>query len=453
MAGERYVLVGLARAQSQWFLDVARWSTSGALPAEFLKAVSVEELRARLQSGRAFSALLVDDALPGCDRDLVALAERRGCAVVVVDDRANASSPQQGAHAYAAAVLRSDFARDELLGTLRTVAKPVARADARPAVEPPPDPAPQRWRGRLVAVTGAGGTGRSTVAMALAAGLAADPRDHDLVVLADLALRAHQGLLHDAGDVVPGLSELVDAYRSARLDPADVPSLCFEVAGRGYDLLLGLRRQRDWAALRTPTFGAALDGLRRCYRLVVADVDADVEGEEECGLVELEERNLLARTTLRAADLVVVVGLGGVVGTHGHVQVLRDLVELGVPPDRLLPVVNRAPRNPRARAELGSALVELLEGCLSGPVTLATAPLFVPERRRLDDALRDDGRMPSVLVEAVAGPVRAVLDRLADPTSTDDGGDAARLAPQLAAVAVAPGSLGQWSLVSTEPGS
>src|SRR5262245_66523313 len=90
------------------------------------------------------------------------------------------------------------------------------------------------WRGRLVAVTGSGGVGRSTLAMALAAGLAADPRDAGLVVLADLALHAQQALLHDAGDVVPGVVELAEAYRGQGLGPAGVRSVGFSVAGRGY---------------------------------------------------------------------------------------------------------------------------------------------------------------------------------------------------------------------------
>ncbi|MDP9419863.1 MAG: hypothetical protein M3P53_06925, partial [Actinomycetota bacterium] len=45
-----------------------------SLLAEFVKCVSAEELRARLASGRPFSAALVDATLPAFDRDLVDLA-------------------------------------------------------------------------------------------------------------------------------------------------------------------------------------------------------------------------------------------------------------------------------------------------------------------------------------------------------------------------------------------
>ncbi|MGH9214558.1 MAG: hypothetical protein ACRD2C_28410 [Acidimicrobiales bacterium] len=444
MPSERYVVVGLARVQARWFDEVASWSTSGALPVEFLKVLSVEELRARLQSGRAFSALLVDATLPGCDRDLAEQATAAGSALVVVDERfGDRHWHQLGA----AAVLRPDFRPDDLLGVLRSAAKPVTRTDVVPEPRRAEAGRAGAWRGRLVAVTGAGGTGRSTVAMALAAGLAADPRDRQLVVLADLALRAQQGLLHDAGDLVPGLSELVDAHRSAVLAPDEVRKLCFQVVDQGYDLLIGLRRPRDWAALRPATFSAALDGLRRSYRVVVADVDADVEGEHECGSVEVEERNLLARVSLRAADLVVVVGTSGVAGVHTHVNVVRDLLEIGVPADRLVPVTNRAPRNPRARAGLAAAMAELLQSMATqGEAGLATTPLFVTERRRLDEALRDDARLPATFVAAISVPVRAVLDRLSSAgTETDTG--SAQPEPT---TPVTPGSLARWSALSGE---
>jgi hypothetical protein len=275
--------------------------------------------------------------------------------------------------------------------------------------------------------------------MALAAGLAADPRDRGAVVLVDAALHAHQGLLHDAGDVVPGLSELVEAHRTADLDADQVRALCFEVDGRGYDLMLGLRRQRDWVALRPRTLAAALDGLRRAYRMVVADVDADVEGETQCGSADVEDRNVLARSTLVAADLVVAVGLPGIAGVHSLLRVLHDLHELGVESARILPAINRAPRSQRARAEVARVLATLAGEASHG--VWAATPMFVPERRRLDDLLRDAAAPPITLATPLAAAVRAVLERGLEGERTTAG--------ELP-VAVAPGSLGSWAAVSTE---
>src|SRR5207248_11296627 len=84
--GERYVALGLAHARSNWFSDLARWSTTAAIPVEFVKCVTVEEVRARLASERAFSALLVDGGLPGLDRELVDEALSCRYAVIVVHD-------------------------------------------------------------------------------------------------------------------------------------------------------------------------------------------------------------------------------------------------------------------------------------------------------------------------------------------------------------------------------
>jgi Mrp family chromosome partitioning ATPase len=433
MPGGQYVVLGMARPQAPWFSDVARWANSGALPVDFVKVLSLEELCARLRSGRVFSALLIDAGVSGCDRDLFDLARGAGCAVVVIDDR---PARRPWADLGAATVLSAAPGRDELLAALREAARPVQRADeADLRVTPSEHPAARSsWQAPLVVLTGAGGTGRSTLAMALAAGLAADPRDHGAVVLADGSLHAQQGLLHDAGDVVPGLSELVDAHRSDDLDPDQIRQLCFQVGDAGYHLLLGLRRQRDWAALRPRALAAALDGLRRSYRAVVAEVDADVEGESTCGSVDVEERNLLARTSLMAADVVVAVGLPGLGGLHSLVRVLGDLRELGVEPARVMPVLNRAPRSPRVRADLSRALGTLTGRLLDG-ADLASAPLFVPERRRLDDLLRDNAGLPASMGIVLASAVRAVLDRVS--------AKAAGLPP--APVAVPPGSLGSWT--------
>ena len=433
MATDRYVVLGLARARAAWFGQVARWATAAALPVDFVKTVSGEEVRARLHSGRPFSALLVDGGLAALDRDLIDLAGRHGCAVIAVDDGRSARSWRDLG---VAAVLPADVERGVLLDALRAVAQPIARRDDSADLPDPVDPAPARWRGRSVAVTGSGGVGRSTLAMAIAAGLAADSRDAGLVVLADLALHAQQALLHDAGDVVPGVAELADACRGTALDSAELRRLCFSVPTRGYDLLLGLRRHRDWTALRPRAVAVALDGVRRAYRVVVSDVDPDVEGEAECGSLDVEDRNLLARTALRNAEVVLVVGHPGMAAVHAQLRVVRDLVEFGVAGARIVPVVNRAPRGPRQRAELAATLAGPLLAAACPGVTLASTPIFVPERRRLDDLVRDGAPLPPQIVRPVTGVVRALLDRT----------------PELPApprppepVAVAPGSLGSWA--------
>lgn len=429
MASERYVALGLARVRAPWFSDVARWATSGSLAMDFVKTVSVGEVRARLESGRPFSALLVDGGLPGVDRDLLELARERGCTPIVVVD----GSARDWAAIGAADTLPSDFGRTELEAALAEHATPIGRADDLPGQVELHEDDLVGFRARVVAVTGAGGTGRSVVAMALAQGMAADPAHTDTAVLADLALHADQAMLHDARDVIPGLLELVEAHRSGSPAPEDVRGLTFDIVERRYRLLLGLRRHRDWTALRPRALRSALEGLRASFTLVVADVDDDLEGEASTGSADVEDRNLLARTTIGAADVVVVVGTPGAKGAHSLLRVVRDCVTAGVSADRIVPVVNRAPRNRTARAEIARTVGDLLAA--SNPGQAVLGPVFLPERKQLDDVLRDGVALPATLVEPITRAVQARLDAVAERTPS-------RAADE--PVLIEAGSLGSW---------
>jgi septum formation inhibitor-activating ATPase MinD len=411
----RYVVVGLARARSAWFRQVSQWATAAALPLEFVKCVSAEELRARLASGRTFSAALVDGTLSAVDRDLFDEARTSGVAVVVVDDgRGVRDWPALGA----AAVLPTTFDQHALLGALSACARPVDRADAIPGEPlPPPEPRPRR-RGSVAMVCGPGGTGTSTVAAALAQGLADDLRIGRSVLLADFALHADQAVLHDARDVVPGVQELVEAHRLGRPSADELRALTFAVPERGYRLLLGLRRARLWPALRPRAVAAAVDSLRVGFRAVVCDTDPEIEGEEECGSTDVEDRHVLARAAARGADVVFVVGLPGVKGVHAARRVMHDLQEFGVTPGRIVPVVNRAPRGRRARADIVAALDR-------------AGAVFLPERR-VDELFHDGVRFPSALTAPLAGACLAVRERLGAV-------DAPRAQP------VRPGSVAVWS--------
>ncbi len=203
-----------------------------------------------------------------------------------------------------------------------------------------------RWQGELVAVTGTPGAGSSTIAAALAQGLARDQGRSGKVLLADLALDADQGLLHHAPDVVPGLPELVEAHRASTLTAGAVQSMVFDVEERGYHLLLGMRRRRGWSALRPRALDAALTSMQGAYSAVVADISPDFDGHHECGSFEVEERNALARNALRRASVVVVVGGASLGAIHGLAGVLRDVCEQGVDAASVVTVVNHAPRSP-----------------------------------------------------------------------------------------------------------
>lgn len=403
MNGERFVVVGLAKVRSPWFAQAARWSNNSQLPMEFLKCVSAAEVRSRLGAARPISALLVDAGAPGLDRDLLDLARDRSTAVLVVDDeRVDRDWLALGA----VAVLPAGFDAPDLLERLTAHAQPIrSAATVAPSSVPDLDDGGSRWRGRLVAVTGGSGAGTSTVAMALSQGLASIPGHESSVLLADFAGRGDLAMYHDVRDVLPGLQELTEAHRTGTPSRAAVRQLLFDIDARGYSLLLGLRRTRDWVAVRPRALEAAVDTLLAGFRLVVADVRAEFDGEDETGSVDIEERNTASRVAARTADVVVVVGDAGLKGLHSLVRTERDLADLGVDADRVVRVVNRAPRSPRARAELTNAIAELgVGGSLLGPV-------FLPERRQLDVAHSVAMPLPQALVTPVTRAVSAVLER------------------------------------------
>jgi CO dehydrogenase nickel-insertion accessory protein CooC1 len=412
---DRFVLPGLARVRSPWFVEVGRWCTSGSLPAQFLKCVSADEVRARLASGRAHSALIVDAPPGNLDRDLFATATRHGCPVILVADP---DLPIDLDELGVTGRLAPEFGRAALLDLLATCAQLVPDTAALPT-DPSPAPSATPWSGRMVAVCGTGGTGASTVAVAAAQALGNDPRHRGLVVLADLKLDADQALLHGTPDVVPGVPELVDAHRRGQPEPSAVQALTFDIPDRGYRLLLGLRRHREWTALRPTAVDAALHGLRRAFQVVVADVDADVEGDRECGVIEVEDRNLLARSTLGQADVVLVVTAPGMKGVHALARTVSALIDHGVDGGDIVPVVNRASRRPIARAEFTAALATLVP-------RLGCPPIFLPERVGVDAHHRDVTRLPGALCGPIAGAVRLALDR---PTRVRPKDEPERVAP------------------------
>lgn len=440
MARERFVLLGLARPRAVWFREVGRWATSAAIPAEFLKCVSAEELRAHLRSGRAFSAVLLEGGLPAVDRDLIEAAREAGAVALVVDD---GRVPRDWKSLGAAAVVPSDLDRGHLLDVLRVHARKVGGGDAVPG-RPGASSTGIVRLAPVAAVTGVPGAGASVCAIALAQQLAQETPARDTptqempaqdapVLLADLCLVADQAMLHDARDIVPGVQELVEAHRGRQASADEVRDLTFEVVGRGYRLLLGLRRPRYWSSIRPRAFEAAFRSLRAAASTVVCDVTPDLEGEDQGGSSDVEERNLMARTAVLAADAVLVVGAPGVKGVHGLVRIMAELAEVGVPAERIVPVVNRAPRNPRARAEITRAVAQL--AAAQARAGTPASPVFLPERK-VDEALRDGVALPAPLGPLLLGAYRATQER-AEPRA-ETGGE-----PE--PVLVAPGSLGAFA--------
>ena len=419
----RYAVVGLASPRSPWFREVARWASAATLPVELEVCLGVEEAQVRLGTGRATSALLVDGSHPGADRDLFDLARRAGAAVLVVDD-----GPRPWAELGADAVLPSRFDHHQLAGALDAHA-PTVDVVAGVALAGGGEVDDRGPQATLLAVTGSAGSGTSTTARALAQGLAASGAGQ--VLLADLALHADQAMAHDVGDVLPGVQELADACRASHPDVDQVRELTWHAPHLEYRLLLGLRRHRDWTVLRERSTTTAVGALQRAFDVVVADVDPDVEGEADTGSLDVADRNLLARTVLPGAALVLVTTRPDVRGLHRLAVHLADLVDAGVAPARLLPVLVGVPRRPALRAALVAAVAGLAPTGGDDPVA---PPLLLPRRVDVERAVRDGRPLPRSLASACAGAVTAVLRRL-------PAGPPAGEHPE----PVVPGSLGAWA--------
>lgn len=429
---ERFVVLGVAPVRREWFRRVARWSNEAALPMEFVKCISANEVVSRLESGQPFSAVIVDASTTGLDRDLLDLANAIGCAPIVVD---HGLVDRDWAELGARVVLDERFDSGDLLAALEDNAYRIGRG-ADTAITEAQAESTKVATGRVVAVTGAGGIGSSTIAMAIAQGLAKYP-EHQRILLADMALRSSQAMFHDARDVVPGLLELVEAHRLGIPNTAEARSTIHTSPERGYDLLLGLRHERDWLSIPARALSATWTTLAANYRTTICDLTGEFDGAAETGSDDIEDRNRLSRMGARTADLVVVVGGPESWGVHHLVRTMLSLTQIGVPGERILPIINHAPRKARVRASITSAVSDLLASRLSDSSSIV-GPTFVPTKRNLEETLRDGDRLPSAFTKILGDTVAALLSELGRSQPVQP-------VEELEPVAVTPGSLGAWS--------
>lgn len=430
---DRFVVLGVAPARREWFRRVGRWANEAALPIDFIKCISVDEVQSRLESGRPFSALLIDSSTPGLGRDILELAASLGTGPIIVD---NGLVDRDWRELGAQAALPDTFEAADLRTVLSHNAQPIRQSAPVGADLFDHAPEAETARAALITFTGAGGMGTSTLAMAAAQGLATKHKDRAPILLADMALRSNQAMLHDARDVVPGLLEFVDAHRLGVPNPEDTPASIHAFPERGYDLLLGLRNERDWVSISSRSLSAGWSTLLERYRTVVCDVTGDFDGADETGSEDIEDRNRLARMAARQSDLVVVVGVPGAWGIRHQVRTILALSEIGVPCSRILPVINHAPRQQRAKSGITSAIADLTRTRIADAEDLA-GPIFVPTRKGLEATLRDGDALPGAISDKLASSLDALIDVRPEI--------AIELTVEPEPVAVAPGSLGTWS--------
>jgi hypothetical protein len=308
----------LARRRPPWLPDG---------PIEVIWCATSSELAALARSGRLRGAV-VEGLLVELDPELVSLV-RAWCPVVVID-----APPARARWAELGAATLPHLPAD--LDGLRR-----ALAEAGTVRRPPPRGAPDVGRAALVALLAApGGNGAST-AVTLAGSLVLAGAG-SRVVLADLTLDAPHRALHGLAVDRAGVPELVRSARFGAPPSAAVRGALHPTAP-GYRVLPGLLRHHDWVTVGEGAATRVLAAVRHEAEVVVAHIDRDLEGEPDTGSYDIEDRNVLARTTVRTSDLVVVAAGGDRSARLGLVAVLGSLAAHGVPHGRTIVVMPRAP--------------------------------------------------------------------------------------------------------------
>jgi hypothetical protein len=410
--------VGLTSARSGWAAEVSRWCTGGVVAADFATCLTADELRATLAL-RPVDVVILDAALAPGAPSLLHEVRARGASVVGVD-AGDHHDPAAAEHFDAMlAVGFTPRALTDLLQRLEGDHAALHAAGARAGAIHQPLGEARRLRARTIGVSGIAGAGASVVAMALAQGLAGG---EETVALLDGARRAQLAMYHDVGDVVPGLAELVDAQLGGIADPAEVRSLLFDLPERGYQLLLGQRRPDEAVRHGTAALTAALDALARSYDLVVVDHDPDVDLGPPGARGALRERHAVALHTVATAEIEVLVARPGTKGLHDAARRLDELIEAGMPPERLVVCCNRSPRAATARSGFDRSVRALTRGRFGDGTTLEV--LHLGASRGIERALSDGRALPARPAAALAGAVRRRLDSLgrrgSDPAERRD---------------------------------
>lgn len=272
------------------------------------------------------TASLVDGRIDQVDAALIG-SIGHACPVLVIDDPAHRNAWEL---AGASAVLDPQALSDGL---------PHVLATALSGSTPPPAPDAGAWHGgHLVVVLGASTADVAAGADELARALA--HRSVEPVVLIDLTREPVLAPLHGLDPMADGLPELLAASRFGR-PPGSTVDRLLHPAERGRHLILpGLRHPQGWVTIGRRSTVTALDAIRSHVDTVIALVDGDLEGETETGSFDVEDRNLLARTTVAMADIAVVVGGADLIGQIGTAQQLGRLATFGIDPGSTMVLVD-----------------------------------------------------------------------------------------------------------------
>lgn len=303
------------------------------------RCADLAELLSAGAAGVARVAVVSPD-LRGLDRDALRHLAGHGVRVaglVAADDEEGERRLRQLG---VATLLHPDDGPDAVDAALSALAD--ATTSRRPDDEEPTqdDPVPEP-PGRPTPVTvvwgPTGAPGRTTVAVTVAAALAADGVRTLLVDLDTWGASVAQvlGLVDEA----PGVAAAARASEQGTLDVPALARLAPE-AMPGLRVLTGLPRADRWPELRT----AAVEDLLRLARGIVDHVVVDagfaIEDDEELSYdTAAPRRNAATLAALEAADALVVVGAADPVGLQRLVRAVQEVALVAAPAP--LVVVNK----------------------------------------------------------------------------------------------------------------
>ena len=258
------------------------------------------------------------------------------------------------------------------------------------------DPAaPSRYQpghrlGKIVTVWGThGAPGRSTIAFNLAA-LAAQQGQQVCLIDADTYAPSLDALmaLEDTGS---GLAILCSDADRAQLDEKKAGAIMERVPLKNgtFDFLSGITSSSRWPEVRARAFAEVLEWLKHRYDLVICDVAAPIEVDEELTFDgPAPRRNAATLTALGYADRVIVLGEADVIGLPRLINLAREVQsrpDLFAPETDVQYWLNRSRReaagfNPEAKMRDNWARY------LSVPLTGV-----IPYERKVMDRLRRNG--------------------------------------------------------------
>jgi MinD-like ATPase involved in chromosome partitioning or flagellar assembly len=347
--------VALAFTPDPWVEELHRHLTDHG--GARVRSILVEPSLALEES---YDVLIAGHRWPPLTRALVGDIQARGRAILGVFDREEPASRRHLLALGVDAVVESDAGPD---GFVRAI---VATAGQRHHRPPDASPVVEPRAGRLIAVGGAPGAGRTEIAIELAR----SGRRHGTVVLVDaddvgpaIAQRLHL-------PIEPNLRTAIDAIEHER---GELSGCILDDAGTGLPVVGGVPNASAWAQVRPGEVLRVVDNLARTADAVVVDGAGALE---DIGGSSTRGRYATARALVAEADALVAVADAA---PHGIARLLAWVVDARAlaPETPLVVVANRAPNDRFRRGELYDELTS----------TLAVHDVaFVPHDRHVADA-------------------------------------------------------------------